>query len=347
MNNISRMVMRMVAIALLIVSPAQARSNKEAPANAQEYNLEISEDYLDQLSRLENDSDKQAYAQHILKAQNADLLKRAQEGDPKAQEDLASAYEYGRDGFEQNDLLALEWYKKAAAQGNSWAIASVALLLLKGDLNTSAADAKAATLEWMESHAEQKILWRLSVNIQDLTNEDIESLRLYTRLERAGSAAGCDIYREVTCTPEIKKSGILMIKSIAEADMAEAQTMWGKLLFRKDFMSAIDLEPDPQTGLAYLQKGAAGGDLMAFVEIGRVYEHGRGVESDKSKALEWYDRYIQRVETLRKEAEAENRVETFESESLVRCKLHLLRGDELMPVAKYECESNRWLVLSN
>lgn len=345
MGKFNRTIMKSAAIALLIVPiSSQVHTREKASTNVREFHPGDIAGCPQQIQPFGNHPNIRDCLQNIQKAANDDLLKRAQKSDPEAQKELASAYEHGRDGFEQNDTLAIYWYEKAAAHGDTWAIASVALLLLTGELDTSAEDAKAATLEWMQNHSDKAIVWRLSVSPQNLTTEDINAIRLRKRFHRATLAAGCDIYPDGSCTPEIRRSGILTIKSLAEAGLPEAQTLWGMTLFRKDMMYAIGLEPDPQDGLAYLLKGAEGGDPKAFVEIASVYEHGKGVESDTHKALEWYDGYVQLTTKLKKDAETKGHVTSFEDKLLVQCKLYFLRGDAIAPVTQYECESNRHFI---
>ena len=47
-----------------------------------------------------------------------DLIKKAESGDPEAQFQVGRAYEDGA-AIEQNDELAVRWYRKAADQGYS------------------------------------------------------------------------------------------------------------------------------------------------------------------------------------------------------------------------------------
>ncbi len=60
-----------------------------------------------------------------------DLIKKAEAGDPEAQFQAGRAYEDGS-GVEQNDLVAAQWYRKAADQGYSKAENSMGLMYRAG-----------------------------------------------------------------------------------------------------------------------------------------------------------------------------------------------------------------------
>lgn len=61
----------------------------------------------------------------------ADVIKKAESGDPDAQFQAGRAYEDGT-GVEQNDLVAVQWYRKAADQGYGKAENSVGLMYRQG-----------------------------------------------------------------------------------------------------------------------------------------------------------------------------------------------------------------------
>jgi hypothetical protein len=61
----------------------------------------------------------------------SDLIQRAGEGDPAAQVELGRAYEDGT-GVAQDDAKAVEWFPKAAEQGNSQAQNSLGVMYALG-----------------------------------------------------------------------------------------------------------------------------------------------------------------------------------------------------------------------
>lgn len=62
---------------------------------------------------------------------SATLLKKAQNGDAQAQNDLAECYQYGY-GVETDYEKALEWYDKSAAQNNKDALFNMGIFFLNG-----------------------------------------------------------------------------------------------------------------------------------------------------------------------------------------------------------------------
>lgn len=74
----------------------------------------------------------------------ADLESKANSGDPQAQNDLGSHYQFG-DGVEKNYVAALMWYEKSAAQGLPMAKANLGYMYDLG-LGTREDDAKAVEL---------------------------------------------------------------------------------------------------------------------------------------------------------------------------------------------------------
>lgn len=316
--------------ALFLPMAVCAQQNKDALGNAPH--------------NTERHAPTEAYIQTLIHDQNRELMARAERGDAEAQKEIGMAYEDGSNGLKQSDLKALEWFKKAAAQGDSYAIGSVGLLLLIGDIDLSPEDARNAALEWQKQHTGTDAIWRLSVDLQNLTPATLNALRLNRHLYKALSGLSCEADFITTCSAEIRKTALLTIKSIAETDntgTTGAQTLWGELLFKPDIMVLIDKTADPETGRAYLLNGAETGDVKALVALGRVYEHGKGVPIDRDQAIGWYDRYVEQTKARKAKAEAEGHFISFEDALLVQCKLHFLRGDALRADTQFECERNR------
>ena len=81
-----------------------------------------------------------------------DILKRAQAGDPHAQNELGLLYSEGR-GLPQNYLEAKDWFKKAADQGNPAAQVNLGTLY---SLGQGAPYSDHMALFWFQKAAEQR-----------------------------------------------------------------------------------------------------------------------------------------------------------------------------------------------
>ena len=62
-----------------------------------------------------------------------DLLKKAREGNAKAQLAVALNYIWGSDGFKQNERQARIWFRKAALNGNPEAMFNLGSMQLNGE----------------------------------------------------------------------------------------------------------------------------------------------------------------------------------------------------------------------
>lgn len=82
----------------------------------------------------------------------SDVLKRAQAGDPNAQNELGLLYSEGR-GFPQNYLEAKGWFKKAADQGHADAQVNLGTLYFLG---RGAPYSDHMALFWFQKAAEQR-----------------------------------------------------------------------------------------------------------------------------------------------------------------------------------------------
>jgi uncharacterized protein len=82
-----------------------------------------------------------------------DILKKAREGDAKAQLTVALSYIWGSDGFTKNERQARIWYKKAALNGNLEAMFNLGTMQLNGEGGTTD---PAQAMEWIKKAANSK-----------------------------------------------------------------------------------------------------------------------------------------------------------------------------------------------
>jgi TPR repeat protein len=264
---------------------------------------------------------------------------QAEDGNPDAQSSLADAYLHGRDGFEQNDHLALDWYKKIAERSDDFAIQQVGRLLLTGDFDVAPEAAKDRAIKWYQDalakgHSTSK---RQIERITAMSAEDVAALRLESQLEKALAILECNKGDTLPCGDEPQKSALLKIKTLADQELTSAQSVWGSLLFDEGAMAKLGGKPDPNAAIAYLTKAANKGDENAMLFLARVYEHGRGVTKDTTAALMWYDRAMAKMTAERAEAAKNNVVISGGNDTLIQCKFHFLRGDKIAEHTRQEC----------
>jgi TPR repeat protein len=115
---------------------------------------------------------------------SADLVKRAKDGDDKAQFALASAYHLG-DGVEKDDRLAFYWYRQVAIKGYANAQFNIANSYYHG-IGVEK-DTKKAII-WYEKAAKQNNTKAISnlANIYTQQGEFAKAVPLHTKLASAG-----------------------------------------------------------------------------------------------------------------------------------------------------------------
>jgi TPR repeat protein len=145
--------------------------------------------------------------------------KAAAQGNALAQNDLGDMYANGR-GVVKNEAKAVEWYEKAATQGNATAQFNLGVAYVHG---RGVAKNEAKAVEWYEKAATQ--------------------------------------------------------------GLAYAQTNLGKM-----YANGRGIAQDYSEALRLFQQAAAQGEPVAYQRLGEMYEYGHGVVQNLVEAQRWYEK---------------------------------------------------------
>lgn len=185
----------------------------------------------------------------------ADLQRRAEEGDAKAQFELAMLHLNGT-GVPKNRAAGTDWMRRAAEQGDAEAQGRLAMLLV----TPGAGSAPEEAASWMMKAAEQG-------------NANAQAMYASMLLRGAG-------------VPADARAAAEWLGKAAETDHAAAQGMLGALMLKEQPERA-------EEALAWLRKAAAGNDAMAQTVLADCYDQGKFVEQDKAQANALYSKAAQ------------------------------------------------------
>jgi len=178
----------------------------------------------------------------------SDVSAKAEQGDAKAQLDLALHYAKG-DGVEQNIELAFEWTEKAANQNLPQAKFELASFYLKGKVvSKDVSQGESLLLQAAEQGVVQAhtVLGRLYIQNKELKN-----------------------YADAS----------LWLTKAADLGSTEAMAMLAVIHLDGQFV-----EPDSSKAAYWLQRGSDAGDLDATYNLAVFYMQGTGVVKDPATA---------------------------------------------------------------
>jgi TPR repeat protein len=181
------------------------------------------------------------------------IFARAEEGDPKAQFDLGSAYYYGK-GVQQNYAEAVRWYRKAAEQREPRAEDALGYLYLNGQ--TVPLD-YAQALQWYKKGAEDG---------NAKAQFDLASIYYY----------GTGVQRDYA---EARRWS----EKSADQKYAEAQDALGYLYY-----AGLGVPRDDAVAFIWYRRAAEQGDPKAEVDLAFMYYRGEGVVQNYAEARRWY-----------------------------------------------------------
>jgi len=178
---------------------------------------------------------------------------RATAGNAAAQMLLGRWSEVGHEGVSTDLHAALQWYRKAAEQGNAAAENDLGVLYQEG---RGIAKDEAAAATWYRKAAEQGLA------------------AAQTNLAR--------LYEEGRGLPVDPSAAATWYRKAAEQGLAAAQTNLARL-----YEEGRGLPVDPSAAATWYRKAAEQGDPVAQSSLGAAYLQGRGVRQDDSQAVAW------------------------------------------------------------
>jgi uncharacterized protein len=182
-----------------------------------------------------------------------EFLPIAQGGDVSAQFILGFMYEKGL-GVPQDDVAAVEWYRKAAIQDDSDAQFILGIMYYKG--RGVSQDHKKA-VEWYRKAAEQS----------DAEAQFVLGL----------------MYKDGKGVPKNGGEAARWFKKAAGQGYASAEWLLANM-----YRFGDGVPQDDVVAAEWFHKSAKSGDASSQNYLGNIYSEGRGVSQDHKKAVEWY-----------------------------------------------------------
>lgn len=180
---------------------------------------------------------------------NAELMRRAEEGDPVAQYEYARRLLTGQKGVAPDAVRAAETLQPAAVSGYAPAQALLALCYERG---------------------------------LGVPKSPTEAHRLYTMAAEQGSVPACRALVAQELRAGKRADALRWLRSMAEQGNPAAQLQLGKLCLRGEKNAATDAE-----GIRYLRYAAMQGEREACLLMATCYAEGRGVPQDDALAQGW------------------------------------------------------------
>ena len=224
------------------------------------------------------------------------LLQRAQAGDAGAQHDLGTALAEGGFGLQKDAAQAVQWFRKAAAQGHAAAQLQLARMCRDG---TGVPQDKAEAAVWYRKAAEQ---------------DDVEAQKALAHMYHTGDGIPRDVaqaihwYRKLAERRDDKEAGAALntlgkIHAAGDGvprDMAQAVRCFREAALRDDdeapsqlarlYAAGDGVPRDMGKALLWQHWALWRGDEHALRELARLHAGGDGLPCDTPLAAAWYYR---------------------------------------------------------
>lgn len=229
------------------------------------------------------------------------ILKQAEQGDAIAQTEVGAWYYSGKNDMVQNYAVALQWWAKAAQQGNVNAIANMGLCYQYGrGIEKDSVRATQLYLRAIEKGnkrllPERRVYAQKGDNFNCIllglchqkgigTDKNLsEAMKYY---EMAAKQSSIDGQRELgLCLLNAKKNSqaAQWFKMAADHNDVVSAYYYGKML--KDGQGVLQ---DKQQTVIYWLKAAEQGFAQAQCDLGSLYQQGDGVSKDAKQAVCWF-----------------------------------------------------------
>jgi TPR repeat protein len=218
----------------------------------------------------------------------AELLKKAESGDPSAQHKLGFALISGK-GTEKNITEGINWTVKSANQGYAKAQFNLGNFYQQG---TGLTKDEAEGVKWYRKAAEQGLAGaqnNLSICYQQgrgVSKDVTESLRWCRMaadqgLPEAQVRLGF-IYEVGNGVPMDETEACRWYRKAADQGQAIGQANLGTML-----LNGRGIAKDETEGAKWLRKSSEQGNGVAQAKLGYLYAHGVGVSKDETESFKW------------------------------------------------------------
>ncbi len=218
-------------------------------------------------------------------------LMQAEEKANKAEEAADAQYRKGLSFYEQQDYTkAVEWFQKAANQGDASAQCYLGFCYEKGH---GVQQDYTKAVEWYKKSAEQgqvNAQFNLGVcyeRARGVQQDYTKAVEWYKKAANQGYADAqfnlgvC--YERSRGVQQNYTKAVEWFQKAANQGYADAQCSLG-VCYGKGY----GVQQDYTKAVEWFQKAAEQGQVNAQFNLGVCYERGRGVQQDYTKAVEWY-----------------------------------------------------------
>src|ERR1035437_373053 len=215
---------------------------------------------------------------------------KAEQGNAAAQYSLGCAYFKG-DGVVQNQVEAVNWFRKAAEQNYTNAQNDLGFCYAFG---RGVATNMVEAAKWFRKAADQgQANAELSLgfaykNGEGVTKDSVEAVRWYRKAaeQGLGNAQFCmgDFYREGNGVTKDEIEAVKWYRKAAEQNFAGAQTCLGLCYANGDGVAKDKLE-----AVKWYRKAAEQNESAAQYNLANCYARGNGVPIDYVEAYKWWN----------------------------------------------------------
>ncbi|GHT45707.1 hypothetical protein FACS189454_05630 [Planctomycetales bacterium] len=225
-------------------------------------------------------------------AQVAEMQKKADAGDVKAQLELG--FHYDTDGNYED---AMKWYRKAADNGSAAANVGIGFLILNGqgvpqnkekgkEIIRKSVDGLLNEAKQDEPIAQVIMGWCYDSG-NGVTEDKSEAVKWFRKAAEQGNAVAQnnlgDCYYNGNGVTEDKSEAVKWYRKAAEQGNACAQNNIGECYYNGEGVTE-----DKAEAVKWFRKAAEQGYASAQNNLGDCYYNGEGVTQDYAEAVKWY-----------------------------------------------------------
>ncbi|KAF9930195.1 hypothetical protein FBU30_000795 [Linnemannia zychae] len=239
----------------------------------------------------------------LLKRQSADIIVLnemsqepkitiASQGDKEAQVDLGDIYKGDLGGVEKDYNRAMDWYLKAAEQGDSSAQYNIGYLYDNGH---GVQQDYSLAMTWYKKAAEQGhtsaqfAVGSMYENGYSVPKDYLTAMIWFRRAADKGHSDAQNnignLYLNGHGVQQDYSQAMNWYKKAAEQGVANAQLVIGCLYY-----NGHGVQQDYSQAMNWFKRAAEQGHATAQTNIGSLYECGHGVQQDYSQAMNWFKR---------------------------------------------------------
>jgi TPR repeat protein len=218
------------------------------------------------------------------------LREAAEAGDPKAQSQLAFAYQEGS-GVEVDPAAAAEWHRKAAEQGQVASQTALGRALLEG---TGVPKQQLRGVHWLreaayagdpEAQAMLGAVFVYGIGRSRVRPNDAKAQKWLLSASEQGVAQAQYDLAVLYLKRDATQDGLVSLRKAVAQDHPQAQTLLSSL-----FREGRGVPQNEAESLRLLRRGAELGDPEAQNEYGVALRDGTRVERDLPESFRWFEK---------------------------------------------------------